>query len=119
MTISNIWVRQTLPETLSAMRDVGGQPLLDAVRQSSLGENECAKLMIYDFFAFKSVKGIPQFAICGDEENGLSDLVLFVSQPYVGLVDDVIAVCDTLRSHGADTRLFLTDEQLVLLPGLG
>ena len=110
MAISNIWVRQTLPETLSAMRDVGGQPLIDAVRQSPLGEGECSKLMIYDFIAYKVRDKLPQFAICGDELTGHCELVLFRNS-YDEFVTDVTAVVRALKASNVFHRLLLTEEQ--------
>lgn len=112
MTISNVWVRQTLPETLSALRDVGGQPLLDAVRQSSLGENECSKLMIYDFIAYMTRDKVPQFAICGDERTGHCELVLFRNR-YDEFIGDVTAVVGTLKASNVFNRLLLTEERLL------
>lgn len=110
MTISNIWVRQTLPETLNALRSVGGQPLVDAVRQSLLGEDECSKLMIYDFIAYKARDKLPQFAICGDELTGYCELVLF-RNIYDEFVTDVTAIVGALKASNVFHRLLLTEEQ--------
>lgn len=110
MTISNIWVRQTLSETLNAIRGVGGQPLVDAVRQSPLGEDECSKLMIYDFIAYKVRDKLPQFAICGDELTGHCELVLF-RNIYDEFVTDVTAIVGALKASNVFHRLLLTEEQ--------